>query len=1057
MPFEPIGTVSQDTQSKYSGEASPVDFFTEIPKGIARGFLGVGAALTGTAEWAIPGQQETLIDAKQAIQDYQNEKFAPTKQGAYAYGGRILGEALPYLGLAVVGGVAAGTAGAVAVGFSVAGDQAYDEAIKTGASNKQANRERVIVGTINAVIEYLQVGKILKFKSAGRNSMKAFIQSVRNKAWAKAGKSIKGFTGDILKVAIEEGIEEAAQQGVEIGVPLILRDVSPKNSDGTTDWFEICRQIATAGAAGAFAGGVIGGGMAALKGGAVGAAPTKTELATAEKAVKASNLSDIEKNAALRSLQKLDLFQDDGVDINPDETVSPTQTPTDTTEGQVSLIKNEKTEAFDSASQKLKEGIEKMEVRRLGQKRAMHKELGKRFSEYTELKGADDNPRVALALARGAMEGQLLQDFTPLKEQFTEQDIDALYGAIRDATVLPGTTIDMESAMNKLIFDGKLPARGEIEALQNILGENTVKRLLDISMTKGQKAVRLFFEALNVPRATLASHDFSGPGRQGLMFLGYNPRIWGKANIAGYRAFASPEYAHFQDIQIKTNPYYQKAVKAGLEITQIEGLSKGEEPYAYSQLAEKLPLFGHGIKASNYAYTTSLNKLRADIFYSTCDNWSGSYKSEEDYRILAQFINHAVGRGTLPKTWLKKYGAILNAAFFAPRLTIGRVQAVADILPIQEVRNYFDKRSDLKAKGATKEEINKIKFHISPARKIVARDLISSAAILTLMLSVIKRDKDATVELDPRSSDFLKAKIGDTRLDFTAGYSQILRFASQIILAEQKSTSTGDIFPLDRGDIVWRFIQSKMSPPAGFTVDMIRGETFLGDKLSLETDVVAREAFQRFVPLFMQDCVDAVRYQGLNRLRVIAPLALHGVGAMTYPKRDSQKVSEIKDYHAKQTFGVPWKELGPDSQKALRRSYPEIEAMAAKAKQSRDNFNLVGKILEKQKAAGDSVFRTLPKDIRKELKILGVGIGNISQTIDSDWQLNDKRYKAYQDGVSVEVNVALDRLFKLPTWKTMADSMKIKLIEKAIKMSKEKARTKIIREAKFSDLQRAGA
>jgi hypothetical protein len=1059
MPFEPIQTISEDTKQKYGGESSPLDFFTEIPKGIARGFLGVGAALTGTAEWIVPGQQESMIDAKKTIQEYRDEKFSDDKKGAAAWAGRVIGEALPYLGSSVIGGTAAGTVGALIMGFSVAGDQAYDDAIKSGASKSQANRERVVIGTINAAIEHLQVSKILKFKQAGRHSVKGFVQSIRNKTFKKLRNDVSKFTGDVLKVSIEEGIEEALQEGVSLGVPMAWRDAGPKNPDGSTDWFEVGRQIGGAALGGAVAGGVLGGSMALAQGGATAAAPTTNELMMAQDAIKSSKLSDIEKNRALRKLQELDVFNDDGVDINPDEKAPGTaQEPQTIKEGtaDITLIKNAKTEAFDTAADKLKKGIETMEVHRGGQKRVMRQELGKRFSEYTDIKGSGDNARVSLALARGALEGQLLQDFTPLKDQFTEGDIDSLYGAVRDATVQPGVTLDMEAALNKLIFDGKLPAKGEIGALQEILGEKTVERLQNISLTKGQKAAKLFFEALNIPRALLASHDFSGPGRQGLMFLGYNPKIWSKANVAGYRAFASPEYAHFQDIQIKTNPNYQKAVESGLDITPIEGLSKGEEPYAYSQLAEKFPLFGPGIKASNFAYSTAMNKLRADIFYSTCESWEGSFRTKGDYKLLAEFINHATGRGTLPKTWLKKYGATLNALFFAPRLTMGRIQALGDILPIQEMQNFYAKRGDLKAKGATKEELKDVKFRISPARKIVARDLISSAAILTLLLSVIKfrGDDDTDVELDPRSSDFLKARIGNTRLDFTAGYGQILRLAAQIITAERKSTTTDEIMPEERNSIVWRFIQSKMSPPAGFAVDMIRGETFLGDKLSLETDVVAREAFQRFIPLFFQDCIDAVHYQGLHSLRVVAPLALHGVGAQTYPKRDSQKATELKDYHAKQTYGAKWNELGPNFQDALRRNYPDISAMETKAKQTADNFDYIGKLAEKQKMAGDKVFKTLPSGIREELKKLGVGIGGITQTIDSDWHLNEKRYKDYQNEVSANLKIAIPRLTAMPTWKTMTDMMKVKLLEKAIKMSKEKARTKIIREAKFSDLQR---
>lgn len=1000
MPFIP-DEIQPDTRLKYSA-GSPLDFFPEFGKGVARGFMNVGSGILGTAEFLIPGKQESMLEAKQRIQ-YASERFQPTRSGAWAWGGRVIGEALPYMGSALVGGQVAGFAGAAAVGFSVEGDMAYDEAIKSGATRGQANTERMIVGTINAAIEGAQISRLLRFKQGGKHSIKSFVGLVRKKAWGKAGNVASKFTGDILRTSLEEGIEEFLQEGVSLGAPALLRGEYPKKPDGSPDWLSIGERLGGAALGGAVAGGVLGGGVSLIGGGGTIAAPTETEIVQARDTITNSKLSDPEKNRLLRQLQET--IPED-FEAGPD----------------INLLETPAIKEFDATVDKLGTNIEEMEVYRIPEKKAISKELGKRFGEYEKILSEIENPMEAMAVAKSAMKGGLKQQFAPLKDQFTEAEIMTLFGAVRSSSELSGTKMTIESGLLKLLFEGKLPAANEIKAIENLFGTKVAKALLD-KRTKGQKALSTILDVLNINRALLASYDMSGPGRQGALLAPLVPKQWAKATGIGYRAMASPEYAKFIDIQIRTNPFYQLAMKANLDLTKLTGLNSGEEMFS-SNIAGKFPIFGPGVKASERAYTTTLNTLRAQTFYKFCEEWQGTGKSFEDYKKLAQFINHATGRGTLPSGWEKKYASFLNIAFFAPRLQIGRIQALTDIF------------------GSS-----------SAVRKIVARDLISAFGLGALILGLLAQRDDIDVETDPRSSDFLKVKKGNTRLDFLGGYSQIFRFAAQLVAAQQKTISTGEIFPAERGEIIWRFIQTKLSPPAGFAVDMIRGETFLGDKLSFEGDVIAREVFQRFTPLFIQDCVDAIRYQGMDGFSMVAPTAFHGVGAMTYPKRASQETLEAKDSYANQVFGKKWNELGPDFQKALRENFPQIGMMESKARLERENYGFIGKMLEKQQSAGRNIQKKLPKNVRNEMESLAIGVGGLSQRISSDWQLTEDKYKQYQSGVSKILNALLPKIISRPKWETFSPEIKRVILEEVIKLAKENVRSAIVREANINDLQ----
>jgi len=254
---------------------------TEFGKGLVSSELGVAKGIVGTAEaaltmpeekvrkvgtpWAprLPTSEEQqertagLREAKRRIVSAQ-ERFARTYGGTGAWAGRVIGEAIPYMANAMAGGYAIGPVGAAMVGFAVEGDNAYDEAIASGAPEGQAQRERVVVGSINAAIEALQIGRLMKFHQAGKHSVRNFVRLARDKAFKRMFTTGKQFGADILRHSIEEGLEEFAQEGVSISVPALFRGEYPKKEDGTVDYWALGERLGGAALGGAVAGGVLG-------------------------------------------------------------------------------------------------------------------------------------------------------------------------------------------------------------------------------------------------------------------------------------------------------------------------------------------------------------------------------------------------------------------------------------------------------------------------------------------------------------------------------------------------------------------------------------------------------------------------------------------------------------------------------------------------------------------------------------------------------------------------------------------------------------------------------
>lgn len=449
-------------------------------------------------------------------------------------------------------------------------------------------------------------------------------------------------------------------------------------------------------------------------------------------------------------------------------------------------------------------------------------------------------------------------------------------------------------AIDKFRNTGDIPTFGEIALIERALGKPVADAM---RKAKGWPA-RLwqeFWEIINMPRAILASFDLSAPLRQGAMLGPGHPKEWA-ANIAPMvRAFADEKFARQWYKRLTTGAMAERRKAAGLFVSEFgqDALTLAREEMYITKYAHYFPL----LKQSERSYAMYLNGLRADIFDNVVRGWddlvrTGKWTSEElltRERQLAGFLNAASGRGTLGP--LKKWGQVLSGGFFSPRLVISRIEA-----PVRVA-------ASLGTPGVRKE---------------LAKDLIAFVGTGVGILSLLKWSGLADVETDPRSSDFGKIKLGPTRIDFWAGYQPIARYTAQLMKGERKTIGTGDIFPVDRKEVVLRFIQSKLSPQAGALVDLTRGETYMGEQMAGTMDVGQREAFNRLVPLFIQDMVEAGKMEGIPGMLKVAPAGL-GMGAQTF-ETPGEKIMRVSEQEA----GVDWREQGAIERMRLEERHPEI-------------------------------------------------------------------------------------------------------------------------------------
>jgi hypothetical protein len=155
-----------------------------------------------------------------------------------------------------------------------------------------------------------------------------------------------------------------------------------------------------------------------------------------------------------------------------------------------------------------------------------------------------------------------------------------------------------------------------------VFGETATQNLVD-SVPWHARAKHVGMEILNVPRSLMASFDLSAPFRQGLMVAPRYPRTFFRNFNSMFRAFGSEKAYLAIHEDIVNRPTFDLMQRGGLALTELGSLEQREEQFL-SNFAERIPVAGHGVRASGRAYTGFLNKTRADVFDTLVSKAAGA-------------------------------------------------------------------------------------------------------------------------------------------------------------------------------------------------------------------------------------------------------------------------------------------------------------------------------------------------------------------------------------------------------------------------------------------------
>jgi len=437
---------------------------------------------------------------------------------------------------------------------------------------------------------------------------------------------------------------------------------------------------------------------------------------------------------------------------------------------------------------------------------------------------------------------QSLSDTNPL----TSDQYDELVRYIRGQSDpdKPFDFVNKWKAFIALTEGDQVPQPAQIQELRQLFGSD----IIDMVEEVGWKTVIAdgIFDVIALPRTMIASMDLSAPLRQGRPLMGAYPEEFKDAAIAMHKVAFSEKNALALEASIKNHPMYKIASDSGLFYAERGTKAGTGTTYREEKFVSKFASWIPGVKASERAYASFLNKYRHDIFYRTISEWevSGVKRSYQDYKDLAEMINWGTGRGPLP-SWANKGRAtdILSALFFAPRFaTSGPSFIVGGAIKAGMDRNAL-------------------------ASKMWARSMVGFAETSMMWLRKLHL-AGAEVELDPRSSDFGKGKVGTHRFDFFGGWQPLMRYTAQMIgdvkSAERKSLTTGYIYDVpggfleSRAEVFGRFMRSKENPAYALGSDLVTGEDFLGEAMEPRDILTTDFLIDRAVPMLIGDIMDVV-------------------------------------------------------------------------------------------------------------------------------------------------------------------------------------------------------
>ena len=409
------------------------------------------------------------------------------------------------------------------------------------------------------------------------------------------------------------------------------------------------------------------------------------------------------------------------------------------------------------------------------------------------------------------------------------------------------TEANVQGSIAKLYEYGELLTPGEVSGLRDVFGDafaNSLDKFIRKPVGVAGKTFDFARKGLrglsDTARTLMTTGELSFLMRQGNYRAWSRPKDAMRSFAVALRSLVSPEYAARLDDAIRFSKAGRIGTKRGLFLGKfIEGrsLKEAEEVFMADWL-NRVPVLGRFKKSFERGYVNGLNQIRIDWFDEGLQLLEHAGKAGDDELVSkwATYVNNMTGRADLDNIKdanlaMKKMAETAKDVLFAPRFAASkwnRHKVAAEIMFGADTPNAM--------------------------RRLLATDTIKKWRRYERLANYASQN-GFEVEKDPRSSDYLKLKIGDTRFDVLGGDTQIMVLMARLASGQTKDTATGLLKDNISTKLAQQYLEGKLNPLWSLIFDEISGETFEGEDID-DPKVLAKVIRNRFIPLYFQDVSD---------------------------------------------------------------------------------------------------------------------------------------------------------------------------------------------------------
>lgn len=189
-------------------------------------------------------------------------------------------------------------------------------------------------------------------------------------------------------------------------------------------------------------------------------------------------------------------------------------------------------------------------------------------------------------------------------------------------------------------------------------------------------------------------------------------------------------------------------------------------------------------------------------------------------------------------------------------------------------------------------------------------------------------DPPNEMEFDPRSSDFLKVRFGNVRVDLTSGLTPILVFGARFFSRKSKNLR-GQTRDFNAAEGFGKFLRQKFSPSAAIVWDLAHGEDF--EKRDIEWTSLWEKDNERisayryllgsFAPLSVADLMEQAEQGGLPKTFVTGAMSLLGANVQAFDPYNFKQLKGDYTYFK----GLYDKAIDPEERRHLLEYHPMLK------------------------------------------------------------------------------------------------------------------------------------